>query len=237
MKLHTVVLALLVCLFQSDLSFGEVVFLKSGKVIDGEIVEKAKDYIKVKYNGLEVYYENKYIQKIESQGPDSALTQSKQAYEVPDTSAATAAYLKKGLELASQEDFQRAEAEFRREIIDINGALGILDDLKNGLISKEYAVSLFQSSLYLMDGENKKAIAVLEKAWEINPKDPDVNYNLGAAWFSLKDYQRAVFYLFAALKLRPEDTQAHELIAKAYYNLGQYEKAKESFSAARSLYE
>jgi len=144
---------------------------------------------------------------------------------------------KKGVRLAAEGRFEEAQKELDGELTDINGALSILSDLNKGAISKEYAAYLFEGSLYLMDGKYPEAVTSLEKAWEINPKDPDVNYNLGSAYFYLKEYQKSIVYLFTALKLQPEDLQAYELIAKAYYNTGQYQKAKEILLIAKKIFQ
>ena len=79
------------------------------------------------------------------------------------------------------------------------------------------------------------ALTSLEKAWEINPKDPDVNFYLGFAYYSLKEYEKSIVYLFAVLKLQPDDTGAYELIAKAYCNVGEFQKAKESLLIAKEI--
>jgi tetratricopeptide (TPR) repeat protein len=208
----------------------EVITLKSGKVFNGEIVEKTKDYIRVKYNGLEIYYENKYIKSIENPQPDdSAASIQKEKVEEALPSS------NKGIELAAAGNFTEARQEFEKQLSDIKGGLSILDAVENGSISKEYAAYLFQGSLHIIKREYNLAIASLEKAWEINPKDPDVNFNLGFAYYSLREYEKSVAYLFVVLKFQPDDTEAYELIAKAYYSLGEYQKAKDNLVIAKTL--
>ncbi|MFA5276333.1 MAG: tetratricopeptide repeat protein [Candidatus Omnitrophota bacterium] len=210
----------------------EVITLKSGKVIDGEIVERANDCIKVKYNGYEIYYENKYIKNIGGLREDvpAAITQKEKIAE--DTTLS----LKKGMELASAGKFDEARKELENQLNGIKGGLSILDAVEKGSISKEYATYLFQGSLHIINGEYNLAVASLEKAWEINPKDPDVNYNLGFVYYSLGEYKKSALYLYVALKLQPDDTEAYELLAKAHYNIGKYQKAKESLLMARELF-
>jgi len=203
---------------------GETITLKSGKVFNGEIIEKTKDYIRVKYNGLEIYYENKYIKSIEDLKTDAPKV-------VPEA----ASPFNKGIELAAQGNFIQARQEFQKQLNDIKDGLSILDAVENGSISKEYAAYLFQGALHIVREEYQLAIKILEKAWEINPKDPDVNFNLGFAYYSLKEYEKSIAYLFVALKFQPVDTQAYELIARDYYSLGEYQKAKENLLIARKL--
>lgn len=85
-KLSVLFAVLILSFFHS--AEAEVITLKSGKVIDGEIIEKTKDYIKVKYNGQEIYYENKYIKSIEAASPDvSAATAQKEKAPESTTSS------------------------------------------------------------------------------------------------------------------------------------------------------
>ena len=211
-------------------ALAETVTLKSGKVIEGEILEKNKDYIKISTGGKDIYYENKYIKSFGEVKPDVTPAES-------DNSAKTSDSLKTGLELASAGRFDEAEEQFKKDLNNINGSLSVLKELKKGAITKEFAAYLFQGSLYSMEEKYAEAAASLEKAWEINPKDPDINFNLGVCYFLLNDYQKAIVYLFTTLKLEPEDLQAYELLAKAYYNTGKYQEAKESLLTVKALYQ
>jgi tetratricopeptide (TPR) repeat protein len=200
-------------------------------VFNGEIIEKTKDYIRVKYNGLEIYYENKYIKSIEDLNTDEPTVikqEEKPAQEMAPS-------LNKAIELGATGNFVQARQEFGKQFNDAKGGLSILEAVEKGSISKEYAAYLFQGSLHIIKQEYGLAIASLEKAWEINPKDPDVNFNLGFAHYSLGEYNKSIAYLYAALKLQPLDTEAYELIAKVYYNIGEFQKAKGSLLIAREL--
>jgi len=221
----------LLILFFTKGALAETVILKSGKVIEGKIIEKNKDYIKISTGGKDIYYMNKYIKSIEEIKPSAVSLES------GDSANKTACGLKKGLELASEGKFDEAEEQFKKEQSDINGSLSVLKEAKKGNITKEFAAYLFQGSLYSMEEKYNEAVASLEKAWEINPKDPDVNFNLGACYFLLNDYEKSIVYLFTALKLEPEDLQAYELLAQAYYNTGKYQQAKESLLTVKTLYQ
>ncbi|MDD5465821.1 MAG: tetratricopeptide repeat protein [Candidatus Omnitrophica bacterium] len=213
LKIRGTILSIIFILLLSRYAVAEVVTLKSGKVIDGEIVERNKDYVKVKYDGQEIYYENKYIKNIEAQNtPEPAVNAEKEkAAQDPMPS------FKSAIELAAAGNFSQARQEFQKQFNDIKGGLNILDDVEKGLISKEYAIYLFQGSLHMINGEYNLAITSLEKAWEINPRDPDLNYNLGSAYFSLGEYKESIVYLSAVLKLQPLDTEAQELLTRAYH--------------------
>ncbi len=210
----------------------ETITLKSGKVFNGEIIERAKDYVKVRYNGLEIYYENKYIQSIDNQNPVEPAAAAQK--ETPAQEAALS--FKAGMELAAAGNLTEAREEFEKQLNDLKGALSILDAVEKGSLNKELAIYLFQGSLHMLDKEYEQAKASFEKAWEMDPKDPDVNYNLGFACFSLGEYDKSIAYLFVALKFQPDDTSAYELIAKDYCSVGEYQKAKENLLVARELF-
>ena len=221
------ILAAIFILSLPALACAETVVLKSGKTLSGAILEKAPDYIKLSCDGKEVYYENKYIKSIT---PDNAVADHGDAQPAQDPIS-----FQRGMELASQGKFEAAKAIFQRELSDINGAMDILTAVEKGSMTKEYASNLFQGSMYMMEGEYSKAIGPLEKAWEADAFDIDVNYNLASCYFSLKDYEKTIVYLTVVIKHRPEDLQAYELMSNAYFAMGQYDKAKEGLLIARQL--
>jgi tetratricopeptide (TPR) repeat protein len=231
-KIRITVLSIISVLLFLCSAKAEIITLKSGKVFNGEIVEKTKDYIRVKYNGLAIYYENKYIKSIENLQPDVPVVSAQPEKAAEGASSSS----NKAIELAAAGNFSQARQEFEKQLNDIKGGLSIIDAVEKGSISKEYATYLFQGSLHIMNEEYNLAITSLEKAWEINPKDPDVNYYLGFAYYSLKEYEKSIAYLFVTLKLQPDDTEAYELMAKVYYSLGEYQKAKENLLIAKELF-
>ncbi|MDD3345595.1 MAG: PKD domain-containing protein [Candidatus Omnitrophica bacterium] len=58
-------LTLLFILACRGLLFADTLFLKSGKVFDCRIVEKTGDYVKIEYSGRPLYFEWKYVRKID----------------------------------------------------------------------------------------------------------------------------------------------------------------------------
>jgi tetratricopeptide (TPR) repeat protein len=221
-------------------AWGETVVLKSGKRIDGLIVEKAKDYIKMEADGSVLYYENKYIQEIQGSAPDpAAVTPGAPLEDVR-------AYLKQGLKLACEEKLEDAQRELSKGLAldatdsNIQGVLSIISDYRRGIVDTVYAQNLFRGLLFLMQEEYQKAIDPLERAWTVQPGDPDVNYNLGLAYAAIHDYKKAQFYLQIVVKLHPDDVSARALLAHVNkvskvrellpleggqeYNTGYYEK-------------
>lgn len=217
-------------LFACGSARADTVVLKSGKEIQGRIIEKAADYIKIRYNDSDVYFETKYISAIKKDEEAPAVAEKTQ-------NAVTDSALERGLDLAVEGKFDEAEGEFNKELADVNSELAILAGVKKGTLTSECAVYLFEGSRYILKGNYQQAAASLEKAWAINPKDPDINYNLGAIYFALMDFQKAIAYLFASLKLEPQDPEAYLLLAQAYYNTAKYQDARESLLTAKKIFQ
>ena len=204
----------------------ETITLKSGKQIEGDILERTDSYIKVlSQDGNTIYYENKYIRGIEKGSPDKAEK-----------------HLKKGLGLASEGKLKEAREEFKLGLDErnpepnIQGALAILDDVDAGRVNKDYALYLFKGSDCLMSGKNEEAIAILGDAFKIKPDDLDVCYNLGVAYYSTAKYEKAIEYLKKIVGVKADDAPSWGLIGNAYYMLGNDELAVENLTKARDLF-
>ena len=64
--LKLIILGLLLFM-HCDLLLADTLILKSGKVVECEILERNKDYVKVAYGDRPLYYEWKYIQEIKEE--------------------------------------------------------------------------------------------------------------------------------------------------------------------------
>lgn len=222
--IKTLLAVFLIC-FVTDAT-AEIITLKSGRKVEGDILEQTDNYIKVlSRDGSTLYYENKYVETIEKDKPD--------LIEVS---------LKKGLGLASEGKFKEARKELNKGLNkdnpepNIQGALVILDDLENGKISEEYALYLFKGSNYLMEGKNEEAIKSLEAALRLKPDDLDVCYNLGVAYYSTSRFEKAIESLKKITRVKPDDAPSWGLMGNAYYMLGKYDLARENLIHARDLF-
>ncbi len=214
----------------------DTVLLKSGKKVEGTILEKTDEYVKIDSLGTPVYFERKFIDQIE----ESALS-----FPSVPTAAVhlnnAESYLRRGLLYAQEDDFMAAEEEFIKGLqldpsdANMAGALNILQDVKNGLLPKEYALEVFSGAYYLACEDYRQAAAHLLKAYELRPYDMDVCYNLGVAYYSFGEYEKAAEYLDKEVRERPEDAQGHGLLGSAYYLLGRNDKAREHLGKAKQL--
>ncbi|MDD5128617.1 MAG: tetratricopeptide repeat protein [Candidatus Omnitrophica bacterium] len=217
----------------------DTIYLKSGKVLEACILEENTDYIKIDFNGNPLYYQKKYIAKIEksilAENADSGTEKQNAGLLVND-------YFKKGLEAAAEGDFTRARQEFNSGILkseddhNIPAALSLLDDLDSGKISRTYALDLFNGLFSMLCNDYKQAISYFKLVLEIDPVNIDALYNLGVCYYSLDNFHRAIDVFESILNIRPDDPEVYGLLGNAYYLTGDFQSAKKSFVLARELF-
>ena len=82
-------------------------------------------------------------------------------------------------------------------------------------------ISLAQ--LYMEAGKYVEAVSILSELARTNPKDADIQFNLGVARFGASDYPGAESALREALRLDPRKTDAHNYLGAVYYTTGSKE--------------
>jgi len=217
----------------------ETIYLKSGKVLEASIIEETQDYIKIDFNGNPLYYQKKYIGRIEkaAAGEDNTSNPENKA-----SALSPGDYFRKGLQAAANGDFPLARQEFSRGILDNSGdynipaALSLLDDFDSGKVDRAYVLDLFNGLFSMLNNDYKQAIPYFRKALEMKPDNTDALYNLGVCYYSLDDFKQAIASFKSILDIRPEDPEVYVLLGNAYYLSGQTREAKESFVLARELF-
>jgi len=103
---------------------------------------------------------------------------------------------------------------------------------------KREMIGVFLSNLgiaYYRKGMYHEAIAVYEKASDINPNHAEVYCNLGVAYGTVGMYDEAIAEFKKALIFNPNDTEAHYGLSLAYYTEGEYSLAIEHCDRAIEL--
>lgn len=208
------------------LLFADTVTLKSGKVIEGEILENNDQYIKIECKGKQVYYKHKYIESIEKTEPQIDLAEDEISSEDPNY------YLKQGLRYGADAEFERAEEFFNKGLEEfpsdhnLKEALKVIEHLKAGKVEEGYVLSLFKGSDHIINQRYEDSIKEFKKALKIKPDDPDVNYYLGVSHYSLEQFPEAIGYLQKALGSQLDD-EVYYYLGVAHYSLGQFQEAIE----------
>jgi tetratricopeptide (TPR) repeat protein len=208
----------------------ETIYLKSGKVVETDILEENADYIKIDFNSNPLYYQKKYISRIE-RTPSSGI---------PEHSAEDC--FKKGLEEAIGGDFGKAKEEFKRGLVKDSGSyniaavLSLIDDFEAGKVSREYTLDLFNGLLKMLHSDYRQATPYFKHVLQTEPGNVDVLYNLGVCYYSLDNFEQAIITLKSIINIRPDDPEVYGLLGNAYYLVGDTQKAKESFFLARDLF-
>jgi tetratricopeptide (TPR) repeat protein len=81
-------------------------------------------------------------------------------------------------------------------------------------------------------GQYQTGLEVFQQAAELEPRNPQVLYGLGLAWYCLEDYQKSVDYLNKALQSKSSSILALALRGLAYQRLNLIEQATVDFEQA-----
>lgn len=178
------ILILMICMCFSVAASAETIVLKSGKTVEGKILEKTDKYIKIDFEGVSLTYSIDEVERI---------------YEKPvnisnEFAASTAE------DILKKADYYHSISDFDKSIELCELASKKTDD-KN-LIAK---INLTLSSNYLEKGKEayeinkddsfyKLSIQFAKKSLEANPYDCLALFNIGLAYFGMQDWKQAIFY-------------------------------------------
>jgi tetratricopeptide (TPR) repeat protein len=226
-------------LFLSVYARAETIYLKSGKIINADILEQNSDYIKIDFQGNPLYYEKKYVARVDNP------VQGKEAQKGIEgrSDGVTAGHcLEKGLESALSGDLVKAREELCGGLStddrdnNIPAVLELFDDLDSGKITREHALDLFSGLLSMLHDDYEQAIPCFKRVLEKEPANIDVLYNLGVCYYSLDKFGEAVASLKKIININPDEPDVYGLLGNAYYLSGDMRQAKENFVLARELF-
>lgn len=69
------------------------------------------------------------------------------------------------------------------------------------------------------------ALVHLQKVLEVNPKDPEVHYDLSIVYRAKKLYDKALAHLKEAIRLKPNYPEAYNALGSLYIDIKEYDKA------------
>ena len=212
------------------LLFAETITLKSGKTIEGKIIEETDQYIKIDVEGQPIYYERKYIA--------SPVEEKGSSQEIPLITDDE--YLKEALRWGSEGRFEKAQDLIKKGLLlnpnnhNLREVQKLIDELRSGIIQENYALHMFKGSRYLMEHQFKESILEFKSALEINPH-PDLFYYLGVCYYSLHEYAQAIDYLKKAAAEIKDDNEIYYNLGISHYALRQYPQAVEYLKKALAI--
>jgi tetratricopeptide (TPR) repeat protein len=160
-----------------------------------------------------------------------SLVFSQQAASSPEASSRYNA-----IASAAKGEFSEAEAQFKINVKtdkDDNtsrSALGLLNDLKENKISKDYALLIFNGILYMVSGQPEQAATKLEEAIQTDPHYAKAYNILGMIYASIGELQKSIEQLRKAIEADPD-------YAEAYFNLGALMQAQGDTQQALNYYQ
>ncbi len=207
------ILVLLIFMCFSFSSFAEVIVFKSGKTVEGKLLEKTDKYIKIDFEGVPLTYFFDEIATLNGQPVN--IEDKTVVVEIVNPEYAKAPNPNENIEIdqnSSVEDILKkvnyyyASRDYDKAIELCKVALKKTDD--RNLIA---AINFSLSSNYLEkgiiayrqsgdDSFYKLSIEYAKKTLEVFPYSWQTLGNLGSLYTNMKDYKQAVFYLSEAEK-------------------------------------
>jgi len=234
-------------------AYAEIVVLKSGKTIEGGIVERTEKYIKMDVFGVPLTY---YIDDIESIDgkkiaaaivnpvrddvpPRDVFNEAKKEPEVKTEINTTKEKInlepqdKKSLSLGevkeAQECFQKGiscfrEKKYEESIVEFEKALKIDPNLAEGYYGLGYA--------YCSKNQCEASLEYFKKAIELSPNYVDAYNGMAYAYNILGKYENTIECYLKVLQLKADNLDALNGLGYAYASIGKYEDAVSYFKKA-----
>lgn len=119
-------------------------------------------------------------------------------------------------------------------------ALGQIDQAVTSQTKLATALPLYEvynniGVLQVKQKQYSEALNHLKPAADVAPRDTDVLFNLGYAYFLAKDYAKAAGTLRQEIERRPEDGEAYYILSKALAFLGDKDAANGAANQAKRL--
>ncbi len=182
---------------------GENIVLKSGKEIEGRILERTDEYIRVDYNGTPLYY---YLDNISSIDGRQIIQPSRKTV-VPATSREDTGVLDDQIK-----EMKSALEEKDRQIEELKAQVKESGRLKNDLEVLHQAFRKLQAKYYnnlggsfLYEKEFDRAAEAFAASLDLDPWNPEACFNLALIYENyLKDLKSAIAYYERYLSILPD---------------------------------
>ena len=144
----------------------------------------------------------------------------------------------KGIDLAAQEKFEEAKAEFQKSLSDDSVysyaklELHAIDDVLNQKVKKEVVLLVFQGKQLATQKKWEEAIGLYNKAIKENPNYGYSFISKGIAYMSQGDLDKAISCFSDSINCCPQFTEAYQNRGVLLEVKGQFNKALADFNKA-----
>ncbi|MBU1112253.1 MAG: hypothetical protein KKH93_00040 [Candidatus Omnitrophica bacterium] len=209
---HSIYIFIFVLFNFSIAVFAEVIVLKSGKTVEGDIIEKTDKYIKVNIANIPITYYLSDINSIEGEPLQfseniKAILSEKYDLEQADL------YAKEALNYMMKGDLNTAKEKLNLSLECFPNHFGALYTF---------------GAIYLTEGKFDKTIEFSNKILETYPDTPelsDVYYNLSTAYLGKNDLNASIKFSKKAISLTSRHAPAHLNLGIAHIKSGNKEEA------------
>ena len=219
------ILAVVFIMFFSSFVFAEVIKLKTGKIVEGKVIERTDRYIKIDFHGVGLTYFLNEIDSINRVIQNSQSTGGGSSAEEPFS------YFKEGLDYASSGNFIDAEEQFKKDLKARNSTrdsqlcLDLLSLYQETKIKKEAIISTFKGLERLRIGEYEQSLSYFLEVLNEYPDFAFPNYFVGCVYAALGQFQPAINYLEKVIKINPIAPDSYNKIGMLYDAVGKSETA------------
>jgi tetratricopeptide (TPR) repeat protein len=188
-------------------AFAETVVLKSGEKIEGTVVEKNTEYIRINFKGADIFYRTFEIKTIDAKPVnvtnkpvhDRSLdfllaSQGLKRGDAPPNFVTPEEYLNRGVIYYNKDNLEQAMSNLNKAI---------------DADPKMAAAYLYRGLTYMKEEETDNAISDYNKAIELNPKMEEAYYVRGVARAAKKDIELALEDYNKAISINSNYVQAY----------------------------
>ena len=214
-----ILLSLIFCL-STSIIFAETIVLKSGKTIEGKIIERTDKYIAIDFDGVSVPYSLEEIESIDG-GPPGPISSEKAPQVIPEVSPDDAkTYYNRGVASAKKGDLNQA-------ISDFNKAIELKPDYVEAYGDRGRA--------YYLKNEYDQVISDMNQVLKIKPDSFIAYCGLALTYAKKGDFDQAILDFNRAIEINPYYAEAYGDRANVYFLRKEYDNAWKDVHKAQEL--
>ncbi len=201
---------ILIAVFFYSYTYAASVNLKTGQIIEGEIIERTDEYIKINSQGVYMFY---VVNEIESVDGIPLLPLDKDINTFTVKKAAE--YVLQGKTDEAVKLLEERIVEDRNNFVFVR-FLEFINNSAKGLISKEYSLHFFKMIDYWKTQQYKGVASEFVEALRIDSTEPFIYFVMSNICFGVKNVEEATKNLQKAVELYKikEDFKAAEFLEK-----------------------